>query len=154
MEKENNELFRQDMLEFMGKDTTFKDLVYFHSTYKYLIYAKSQIYYKKLGNLVANSDKKPYQEVLDEYKILFLQAVSQKTNIKNTYNVLLHIYGYFKKQVSFGEKKEILQKLNEFKSSEISLNEALKILEFYARKFNQTYILNQKLLKFYKKDEK
>lgn len=154
MEKENNELFKQDMLDFAKKNTGFKDLIYFHSTYKYLIYAKSQIHYKKLGNLVANSDKKPYNEVLNEYKVLFLQTMSNKMNIKNTYNVLIHIYGYFKKQVSPREKKDILQKLNEFKNSEISLNEALKILDFYARKFNQTYILNQKILKFCKKDEK
>lgn len=49
----------KDLHELLKKDDlTFNDLVLFHTSYKYLIYAKSQEFYKELGGIVANHEKK------------------------------------------------------------------------------------------------
>ncbi len=142
----------KDLYEFLQKQPTFNDLVLFHTSYKYLIYAKSQTSYKHLGNIVANHEKKSLEVVLDEYKMGFLEAISLKNDIAKTYNVLLHIYGYFKKEISKEEKEIILLTLEEYKDQIIPLIAVIKIINLYVTRFDITYLKGQKFLNPYPKE--
>lgn len=142
----------KDLYEFLQSNPTFNDLVLFHTSYKYLIYAKSQTSYKHLGNIVANHAKKSLEKVLIEYKIGFLQAISLKSDIAKTYNVLLHIYGYFKKEISKEEKEIILLTLEEYKDQIIPLIAVIKIINLYVTRFDITYLKTQKFLNPYPKE--
>lgn len=138
--------------DFLDTNPTIRDLVSFHTSYKYLIYAKSHVSYKNLGNIVANQEKKPLQTLLEEYKEEFLKAISLKGSIKKTYNVLLHLFGYFKKLVSKEEKEEILGSMEEFKSGILPLIVVIKIINLYAKKFDISYLEEQKFLNPYPKE--
>ncbi|RXJ69783.1 hypothetical protein CRV08_03490 [Halarcobacter ebronensis] len=140
------------IFEFLEKNPTLGELVEFHTSYKYLIYSKSYNYYKALGNIVANRDKKSLKEVLQEYKRLFLEAISKKGTIKNTHNVLLHIYGYFKKVISKDEKEEILESIEDFKKEIIPLIAVIKIIKLYTKKFDIKYLKTQVFLNPYPKE--
>lgn len=140
------------IFEFLKTSPSFKDLVQFHTSYKYLIYAKSHAAYKKLGNIVANHDKKELEIVLEEYKLAFLESLSLKGSISNTYNVLLHIYGYFKKLISKDEKDEILESIDDFKEEIIPLIAVIKLLKLYAKRFDIQYLITQKFLNPYPKE--
>jgi len=140
------------IFEFLKASPSFKDLVEFHTTYKYLIYAKSHNSYKYLGNIVANHDKKPLNIVLEEYKYTFLETISQKGTISNTYNVLLHIFGYFKKLITKEEKEEILESIDDFKNEIIPLIAVIKLLNLYTRRFDIEYLKSQKFLNPYPKE--
>ncbi|MFA7083000.1 MAG: DUF523 and DUF1722 domain-containing protein [Arcobacteraceae bacterium] len=142
----------KDLHEFLENKPSFNDLVIFHTSYKYLIYAKSQKYYKNLGNLVANHAKKSLDEVLTEYKQGFLEAISKKGDIAKTYNVLMHIYGYFKKEITKGEKEIILATLEEYKEQIIPLIAVIKIINIYVTRFNIEYLKTQKFLNPYPKE--
>lgn len=132
--------------EFLQKKPCLKDLVAFHSSYKYFIYAKSQKYYKILGNIVANHEKLALSSILQNYKNLFIQAVLLKEDVKNTCNSLLHMYGYFKKQLCKDEKNEFLKGLEDYKAGKIPLAQVITYIRNYAIKYNQSYILQQKIL--------
>lgn len=57
----------KDLHELLKKDDlTFNDLVLFHTSYKYLIYAKSQEFYKELGGIVANHEKKRFERGINK----------------------------------------------------------------------------------------
>ena len=142
----------RNLFEFLNSSPTFNDLVEFHTSYKYLIYSKSQSSYKTLGNIVANHEKSPIEEVLNEYKVSFLEAISQKGTISKTYNVLLHILGYFKKLISKEEKEEMLETMNEFKEGIIPLIAVIKLLKIYSKRFNQEYLEKQVFLNPYPKE--
>ena len=142
----------QDLHEFLKLNLTFNDLVKFHTSYKYLIYSKSETSYKNLGNIVANHEKKELQIVLSLYKEEFLKAISQKGNIKKSYNVLLHIYGYFKKLITKEEKEIILSSLQEYKEKIIPLIAVMKLINLYVNKFDIEYLKNQKFLTPYPKE--
>lgn len=143
----------KDFYEFMGtEDISYNDLVEFHTKYKYLIYSKSQKAYKELGNIVANKDKKEFLVVLESYKIGFLQSISQKNSIKKTYNILLHILGYFKKHLDANEKKFLLDTCEEFKEKKIPLIVVIKLFTVYIDKLDIQYLKNQKFLNPYPKD--
>lgn len=142
----------KDLYGFLQDKPTFNELVQFHTSYKYLIYAKSQKAYKHLGNVVANHEKKCLQEVLEEYKIGFLEAIALKSDMAKTYNVLLHIYGYFKKNISKEEKEIILLTLEEYKEQIIPLITVVKIINLYVTRFDISYLKSQKFLNPYPKE--
>ncbi|RXJ54453.1 YbgA family protein [Candidatus Marinarcus aquaticus] len=139
----------KDVHEFLATSPSFNELVKFHTSYKYLIYAKSHEAYKSMGNIVANHEKKSLEEVLTLYKEHFLKAISMKGSIKNTYNVLLHIYGYFKKVISKDEKEEMLKAIDEYKMQIIPLIAVIKIINLYTQRFDMEYLKTQKFLKPY-----
>ena len=142
----------QHLHEFLKSKPSFSDLVLFHTSYKYLIYAKAQKSYVTLGKIVANHNKNQLDEVLEEYKEEFLKAISLKGTINKTYNVLLHIFGYFKKLITTDEKDEILETLQEFKDKIIPLIAVMKIINLYVKRFDVQYLKVQKFLNPYPRE--
>lgn len=138
--------------QFVKQAKTFGELVDFHTTYKYLIYAKSNEAYKTLGNIVANHDKRAFEAVLENYHQHFLKAIALKGSVGKTYNVLQHIYGYFKDKVTEEEKSEILEALEEFQQGYIPLITVIKMLRLYIQKFDVTYLKTQVFLNPYPKE--
>ena len=142
----------QDLHNFLKSNPSFNDLVIFHTSYKYLIYSKAQKSYTTLGRIVANKEKKQLDEILVEYKEEFLKAISLKGNVNKTYNVLLHMFGYFKKLITKEEKEDILQALQEFKDKIIPLIAVMKIINLYVKRFDVQYLKVQKFLNPYPKE--
>jgi len=142
----------KEFFDFIVSKPSFKHLVKFHTNYKYLIYGKSQSSYKELGKIVANHDKRDITIILDEYKIAFLKAIAIKSSINKTYNVLLHIFGYFKKDLTKDEKEFILTACEEYKAGIIPLIAITKILNLYVIRFDEQYLKTQKFLNPYPKE--
>jgi uncharacterized protein YbgA (DUF1722 family)/uncharacterized protein YbbK (DUF523 family) len=138
-----------DLKSFMQRKPKMRDLVAFHTSYKYLIYAKSPVAYKLMGNVVANRHNLPLEEILKNYETQFLLAIHEKGNIAKTYNVLLHIYGYFKKIISPEEKQHLLTSIEEFKDQIIPLVAVTKLLNLYVKRFEMEYLKTQKFLNPY-----
>lgn len=141
-----------DLQSFLERIESFHELVEFHTGYKYLIFAKSQNSYKELGRIVANHSKLELDEVLKLYEEKFLSAIALKGTIKKSYNVLLHIIGYFKKQISKEEKEHLLSACSEFKSGFIPLIAVTKLINLYVMRFEQEYLRVQKFLNPYPKE--
>ena len=135
-----------DFQKFLKTSPSHKDLVEFHTGYKYLIYSKSHDSYKILGSIVANHAKDPFSEVLKNYQKSFYEAINEKGSIKKTYNVLLHIFGYFKKLLSKEEKEHVLNSCDEYKKGIIPLIAVIKLLNLYVKKFDDQYLKKQKFL--------
>ncbi len=133
----------------MQTKPSLKDLINFHTSYKYFIYSKSHEAYKELGNIVANRDKKPIEIILKEYKTSFMKAVALKSSVSNIYNVLLHIFGYFKNVLSKEEKRHFLDLAKRYKKGDLDLKEVVKVLNFYTNKHDITYLKTQKFLQFF-----
>lgn len=137
---------------FLSTNPSYKDLVEFHTNYKYLIFAKSEVSYKALGKIVANHEKKEIKEIFDIYTVEFLKAISEKSTIKKTYNVLLHIIGYFKKNITKDEKEHLLTACNEYKNEIIPLIAVTKLINLYVKRLDQQYLKSQKFLNPYPKE--
>lgn len=142
----------KSIFEFMKSNIIYKDLVDFHTSYKYLIYAKSQKSYKLLGSIVANHKRKELDEVLNEYKQEFLKAISIKGSISNAYNVLLHIFGYFKKHITSQEKHSLLEALEDFKKEIVPIVTVIRLFKLYIEKFDISYLKVQTFLSPYPKE--
>lgn len=138
-----------DLKNLLKNEKKLSNLVDFHTSYKYLIYSKSQNSYKVLGKIVANQEKKEIETIYKEYEDEFLKAIAIKSTINKTYNILLHIFGYFKKHLGKEEKADILNTINEFKSKTIPLISIINIFNIYTKKFDIKYLKTQKFLNPY-----
>ena len=76
------------------------NLVDFHTRNKLLILSHSPKHYRLMGKLVADGKKMPLEDLYDQYQLLLMEALKLKTTIRKNINVLQHLMGYFKKQLS------------------------------------------------------
>ena len=130
----------------------FHELVTFHASYKFLLQSKHETNYRLLGKIVANHDKKELSTVFQEYMILFKKTIACKGSIAKTVNVLQHMAGFFKKELTHEEKKELHLQIEAFRDEVIPLIAVMNTIEFLAKKYKIQYLLEQKFLNPYPKD--
>lgn len=118
-------------------------LIDFHTSHKFLILAHSPRHYQLMGKLVANQRSMPREELLDKYQVLLLESLSLKGTPKKHVNVLQHMLGYFKKQLTADEKTELLEIIGDYQRGYIPLIVPVSLLRHYVRKYEQSYLQRQ-----------
>ena len=118
-------------------------LVDFHTRHKLLIMSHSPKHYELLGKLVAQIKGIPLPELYEQYQTQLMEALRLKTTIKKNVNVLLHVMGYFKKNLSPAEKEELLEIIDEYRKGYIPLIVPVTLLNHYVRKYDQSYLKDQ-----------
>ncbi len=69
-----------------------------------------------------------------------------KATVKKLRNVLLHLMGYFKKQLSADEKQEMLEIFERYSMGYVPLIVPLTLVNHFVRKYQQPYLLQQTYL--------
>ena len=82
-------------------------------------------------------------ELNRQYQALLLESLELKTTPKKNTNVLQHMMGYFKEQLSIGEKKELLEVINHYRLGYIPLVVPVTLISHYVRKYDQPYLREQ-----------
>jgi len=121
-------------------------LVEFHTGNKLLILSHSEKHYRQMGKLVAAGKEKPLPQLFSEYEELLLAALKLKSTVKKNTNVLHHLLGYFKKQLSVDEKQELLEIIDQYHSGYIPLIVPVTLINHYVRKYDQPYLKKQTYL--------
>ncbi|MEJ2469633.1 MAG: DUF523 and DUF1722 domain-containing protein [Desulfuromonadales bacterium] len=119
------------------------NLVDFHTRHKLLLLAHSPELYRQMGKLVANAGKAPIADLFDEYEALLMKAMRLRTTVRKQVNVLQHLLGYFKKQLSADEKQETLEQINLYRNGTVPLIVPLTLISHYIRKYDQPYLKQQ-----------
>jgi uncharacterized protein YbgA (DUF1722 family)/uncharacterized protein YbbK (DUF523 family) len=119
------------------------NLVAFHTQHKLLLLSHSEKHYRAMGKVVAEGKKLPPTELYASYEILLLEALKLRTTVKKNANVLQHMMGYFKEQLSKDEKQEILEILDEYRKGYIPLVVPITLLNHYVRKYKEEYLGQQ-----------
>jgi uncharacterized protein YbgA (DUF1722 family) len=106
------------------------------------VLSHSPKHYTELGRLVAAGGyDKDY--LFSEYITLLMTALRFiATSRKNT-NVLMHIAGYFKKELSPDEKQELAEIIEEYHRGLIPLIVPITLLKHYVKKYDETYLKGQ-----------
>ena len=121
-------------------------LVDFHTRNKLLLLSHSQKHYRLLGKLVASGKKLPIQELYSQYQLLLVEALRLKTTIRKHSNVLQHLMGYFKKQLTADEKQELLEVFDNYRKELVPLIVPITLINHYVRKYDQPYLKRQTYL--------
>jgi len=129
--------------EVLKKKENRENLIDFHTKHKLLILAHSPRHYQMMGRLVAGQKSISLLELNRQYQALFLESLELKTTPKKNTNVLQHMMGYFKEQLSLDEKKELLEVINHYRLGYIPLVVPVTLISHYVRKYDQPYLREQ-----------
>ncbi len=121
-------------------------LVDFHTRNKLLILSHSQKHYRLMGKLVAEGKKLPIKELYDQYQLLLMEALKLKSTIRKNGNVLQHLMGYFKKQLTPDEKQELLEIFEQYRNQLVPLIVPITLINHFVRKYDQPYLKQQTYL--------
>ena len=130
-------------LSFLEKDQSILGFIDFHASHKYLLMAHSPALQKDAGKIVAAVRKDSRNESYKSYQTILLNILKLKSTIKKHTNVLQHIMGYFKKQLSADEKSELLEVIEKYHNNLIPLIVPIVLLQHYVRKYQEPYLLKQ-----------
>lgn len=146
------QVFAYDDFENFKEDAQMKDLVAFHQAYKFLLQAKDENIYRELGQIVGNHKPKPFDEILEEYEEKFKIAISKKSSVGKTRNVLEHMTGFVKNFLSSEEKQFLHEQISDYANKIVPVIVPLSTLKIYVKKYNVEYLLGQKFLNPYPKE--
>lgn len=145
-------IFTKADFKKLKANKSMKALVEFHGKNKYLFMAYSQNQLTILGRIVANHEKKSLDETFEDYEKninkLFLKNPSSGKYI----NVMLHIFGYFSKELSTSEKAYFLDTLENYRSQHIPQSTVMAILWSWVLRFDEPYLLKQTIFRPFPKE--
>jgi len=127
----------RDLIE---KNKTLGGLVDFHSKNKLLILSHSQEHYRNLGKLVGQGKSQELHALFDNYEEILLKALNLKTTLKKNINVLHHIMGYFKNNLTTQEKEELLTIVDQYRSEYVPLIVPITLIKHYVMKYPQPWL--------------
>ena len=130
-------------LELMEQGLTTARLIDYHTRHKLLIMAHNVNAYRELGRLVARAKEFSPDELADQYISRLMTALKLSSTIKKNVNVLQHVMGYFKRDLSSDEKQELLEVIGNYKDSLVPLIVPVTLLNHYVRKYDQPYLKEQ-----------
>ncbi|BHH85991.1 YbgA family protein [Desulforhopalus sp. 52FAK] len=131
----------------LAEDFSLDKLVHFHTEHKMLLRSHSEKHYRELGRVVAKAGSLDLNELLTVYQETLMAAMRLKPTVKKHVNVLQHMMGYFKKQISSDEKQELLEVIESYRQHHVPLIVPITMMNHYVRKYNDVYLEKQYYLK-------
>ena len=125
------------------RDRSSRALVDFHTRHKLLIMSHSVEHYRALGRLVAGAGTGDSERLIAVYLETLHAALGRKATLNKHTNVLHHIMGYFKKQLTPDEKHELLEIIDAYHNGNLPLIVPVTLLNHYVRKFDEPYLGGQ-----------
>lgn len=129
--------------DLLGEKPDLGKLVAFHTRHKLILLAHSTVLYREIGSLVAQGGSIPLPQLLQRYEELFMKALELHATVKKNTNVLQHIMGYFKKQLSGAEKEELGEVIRQYHDRLVPLIVPVTLLRHYVNKYDQRYLKEQ-----------
>ncbi len=124
-------------------------LIDFHSRYKYTLMAHSPQQYQVLGRMLADAGKQLPDVLGEQYFAGLMQALQQKATRGTNTNVLMHLQGYLKKQLSAGEKQSIGAVIEQYRKGIVPLVVPVTLLRHHFDQYPDPYIQRQSYLQPY-----
>lgn len=118
-------------------------VVDYHTRNKLLILSHSPKHYQNMGRLVAESGRMDASALKQQYENLLMEALRIKATPAKHANVLQHMLGYFKDQLTQNEKQEMLEIISSHRQGILPLIVPITLLQHYVRRFDQPYLKQQ-----------
>ena len=132
--------------DFLTEGAPVRKLVDFHTDHKLLLMSHSPKHYSLLGKLIAASGKGEKKQKLTLYIHSLMEGLTLIATVKKNTNVLMHIAGYFKKNLAADEKKELHDLIENYHRGLIPLIVPITLMNHYVRKYEEAYLKRQHYL--------
>ena len=123
------------------------EVIQFHSRHKYQLMAHSYEGYKQLGRYLADeAPQKKLDDVLSEYIQALMTHLKSRASRKSHTNTLMHIMGYLKRDLDSDTKQDLLEAIEQYRTSQVHLVVPLTLLKHYLKRHGSEYIQSQAYL--------
>lgn len=136
----------------LSETPTMKGLVDFHSRNKLLFMAFNQTKMRILGKIVANPQHQAVEQVFAEYYETMLELLQQPSHFKSWINALTHAFGMISEGLSQDEKQFFLNLIEEYRDERIPVSVLINLIQSWALRFDNQYLLSQRLLQPFPKE--
>lgn len=126
--------FHRRMRRELWTEPSSAKLVAFHTEHKLLYLSHSPARYRRLGRVVASLGERPLAATLEEYLGEAMSALTEPSTPGKHANVLEHMMGFFKRELSDWEKRELLDLVEEFREGVHGLSVPLALFGHYLRR--------------------
>lgn len=121
------------------------ELIAYHSRYKLLLLAHSQPKYRELGRFVAAIHEwASLDEWFVEYRKRLMDLLSHQATRRNHTNVLMHVQGYFRKQLNARQREELSKLIDSYRQGIQPLLAPVTLLKHYMAEFPDAYLSGQR----------
>jgi len=129
--------------ETVRKGRRMGNLVDFHSRHELLILAHGAECCRQMGRLVAHPNEHTPTELFGLYERALIDALRLQATRRKHVNVLQHIFGALKKQLSADEKQEALALIEQYRGEAVPLIVPITLLNHYVRKYDESTLAQQ-----------
>lgn len=123
-----------------------RDLVDFHTGHKLIMLSHSPGHYATLGRMVAKAKEYSRAELDSAYLDAMMEGLRLLATPGKNANVLHHIMGHFKKNLSEDEKRELLEVIGAYRQGLVPLIVPVTLLKHFVRKYDEPYLQGQHYL--------
>lgn len=121
------------------------ELMAFHSRYKLLLLAHSQPLYRELGRFVAAmAEWSSLDAWFIEYRQRLMALMAHPATRRNHTNVLMHVQGYFRKQLNSRQRQELANLIDKYRQGTQPLLAPVTLLKHYMAEFPDAYLAGQR----------
>lgn len=138
-----------DLYKSMDGEPTAGKIIAFHSRYKYTLMSHSTVGYKNLGKLVAKVAEYDINEFFAIYRTQLMQTMAIRASRKNNTNVLMHLQGYFKKELQSPQKVELAQIIQDYNQGLLPLLSPITLIKHHLGIHSNEYLAKQSFLNPY-----
>ncbi|MGR9088021.1 MAG: YbgA family protein [Gammaproteobacteria bacterium] len=124
--------------EMLAEGITANGLTRFHARHKLIIMSHGD--YRELGQMLAGLTQGTLAEIAERYIARLMQLLKQVPSRSQHVNVLQHIQGYLKKELSADDKAEMVDVIERYRSGDVPLIVPLTLLKHHFRKCPDPYI--------------
>ncbi len=132
--------------ELLARGLSAARLVEFHTRHKLMLMAHSPERYRALGRLIAGVSRAKVRATADKYVLAFMDALRVPPTRARHTNVLMHVMGYFKKDLDTADKRELLERIHAYRRGHVPRIVPLTLLNHYLRRHPQPYLAGQHYL--------
>ncbi len=122
-------------------------LVDFHSRHKLTLMSMSPSNLRALGRVAADPTPRSAADRIARYETELLTALRHRATRAKNANVLQHVLGYFKRELSEAEKREFLASVEDYRNRLVPLIVPVTLANHWVNRFGQPYLGMQTYLK-------
>ena len=136
----------------VAEGLTPRDLVEFHTEYKFLLLAHDQEAMRRLGRLVAQAGSGDLESLGHEYIAGMMKGLGKPAKRRSQVNVLQHLAGFLSDKLDEGDRAELDETIHAYRREELPIIAPLTLIRHHLRRLPDGYLTGQKYLESRPKD--
>ena len=129
--------------------SSMRELVAFHTEYKFVLMTYNQQKMRELGRLVANAGGQSLDQILPAYRGGFGLALRIAPRYTTVINTVEHAYGYMSDKLNAGEKSFYRRQLERYRNGRLPVSALTSLVHVWAVRFEVSYLLEQSFFQPY-----